>query len=190
MSELNYTVELQSGERFAGAVEARGEARVVLPLKGTLRSVTASMKVELAAEEKIFINGFQTWTYCPEYTQRDRIRSLRHLPRKGVEHYGLERYGDGYFVDYPNKKGLTHGESWCYFRRGENYRLVASLDEDPGYTLFTAIRSSTSTRTGESCRSAATARGSASTGTSTPSTSFSPRAARRRSSTRGSPRWA
>ena len=137
MSELNYVVELQSGERFAGAVEARGEARVVLPIKGTLRAVTASMKVELAAEEKIFINGFQTWTYCPEYTQRDRIRSLRHLPRRGEEHYGLERYGDGYFVEYPNKKGITHGESWCYFRRGENYRLVASLDEDPGYTLFT-----------------------------------------------------
>ena len=128
MSELNYIVELKSGERFTGSAEARGEVCVVLPLKGTLRSVTAAMHVELAEEEKIFINGFQTWTYCPEYTRRDRIRSLRHLPKKAVEHYGLERYGDNYFVDYPNKKGLTHGESWCYFRRGESFRLVASLD--------------------------------------------------------------
>ncbi len=136
MSELNYTVELQSGERFTGAAEARGELRIALPLHGTLRAVTATMKVELAGEEKIFMNGFQTWTYCPEYTRRDRIRSLRHLPRKGVEHYGLERYGDAYFVDYPAKPGVTHGESWCYFRRGETFRLIASLDERAGYTLF------------------------------------------------------
>ena len=29
MSELHYTVELTSGERFTGAAEARGEVRVV-----------------------------------------------------------------------------------------------------------------------------------------------------------------
>ena len=136
MAELHYKIELQSGERFLGSVRAEGETRVVLPLHGALRSVTAAMTVDLSAEEKIFMNGFQTWTYCPEYTRRDRIRSLRHLPRRGVEYYGLERYGDGYFVDYPGKKGVTHGESWCYFRRGERFRLIASLDEEPGYTLF------------------------------------------------------
>ena len=113
MSELNYTVELQSGERFTGAVGTGGELRVVLPLRGVLRAVTATLHVELSEDEKIFMNGFQTWTYCPEYTRRDKIRSLRHLPKKGVEHYGLERYGDNYFVPYPNRRGVTHGESWC-----------------------------------------------------------------------------
>ena len=113
MSELNYVIELQSGERLGGAAEAAGEVRVVLQLRGKLRAVTATMRVELADGEKIFMNGFQTWTYCPEYTRRDKIRSLRHLPKKGVEHYGLERYGDNYFVPYPNRRGVTHGESWC-----------------------------------------------------------------------------
>ena len=136
MAELQYTIELESGERFLGAVRAQGEVRVALPLHGRIRSVTASMLAPTAAEEKIFINGFQTWTYCPEYTRRDRIRSLRRLPKRGVEHYGLARYGDSYFVDYPDKPGHTHGESWCYFRLGERFRLVASLDEHAGYTLF------------------------------------------------------
>ena len=136
MAQLCYTVELQSGERFEGCAEARGEVRAVLPLHGVLRAVTARMKLALGADEKIFMNGFQTWSYCPEYTRADRIRSLRRLPRKGVEHYGLDRYGDYYFVDYPDRPGLTHGESWCYFRRGERFRLIASLDEAPGYTLF------------------------------------------------------
>ena len=136
MNELKYCVELQSGERFSGAAGAEGEVRVVLPLRGTLRSVTAVLALETAEEEKIFMNGFQTWTYCPEYTRSDRIRSLRRLPKKGVEHFGLERYGDEYFVDYPDRPGLTHGESWCYFRLGDRFRLIASLDEHAGYTLF------------------------------------------------------
>ena len=49
---------------------------------------------------------------------------------------GLRSYGDYFFVDYPQRPGLSHGESWCYFREGERFRLFASLDEGPGYTLF------------------------------------------------------
>ena len=48
----------------------------------------------------------------------------------------MDRYGDYHFVDYPRRAGLTHGESWCYFRRGEDFRLIASLSERAGYTLF------------------------------------------------------
>ena len=136
MAEFRYLARLQNGESFSGTAEAAGEVRVVLPLRGTIASVTATMTVETAAEEKIFMNGFQTWTYCPEYTKTDRIRSLRRLPKRGVAHYGLDRYGDEYFLDYPDKKGITHGESWCYFRLGDTYRLIASLDEEPGYTIF------------------------------------------------------
>lgn len=137
MSKLEYTVKLLAAEPIRGSAELEGQTRVVLPLRGRIESVEAKLRLETEADEKIFINGFQTWTYCPEYTRTDSIRSLRRLPRRGVEYYGLERYGDGYFVDYPERAGLTHGESWCYFRRGERFRLIASLDERPGYTLFT-----------------------------------------------------
>ena len=26
--------------------------------------------------ERVFLNGYQTWTYCPEYTKQDRIRGM------------------------------------------------------------------------------------------------------------------
>lgn len=136
MADLQYRIELSGGELRTGSAAAKGEVRIVLPLHGVLRSVTASMPLSLSPDEKIFMNGFQTWTYCPEYTAKDRIRSLRHLPRALVKHYGIDRYGDYTFVDYPNKPGLTHGESYCYFRCGSRWRLIGSLDERPGYTLF------------------------------------------------------
>ena len=89
-----------------------------------------------AADAQIFMNGYQTWTYCPEYTAKDRIRGLHGLPKAMINAWSLDRYGDYHFVDYPNKRGILHGESYCYFRTGEKFLLIGSLDETNGYTLF------------------------------------------------------
>ena len=53
-----------------------------------------------------------------------------------MEKYSFDRYGDYHFVPYSGKRGQSHGFSYCYFRRGKTYRLLASLDEAPGYTIF------------------------------------------------------
>lgn len=109
--------------------------RASLP-EGTIESVEAKIYWELNAGEKIFMNGFQTWTHCPELTARDRLRGLKFAPRAAVRYFGLDRYGDHFFVDYPDKPGHSHGESWCYFRDGDIFRLLASVNERPGYTIF------------------------------------------------------
>lgn len=135
---LQYKITLEDGREFSGKQEnLHNKVYIKLNLPtGKLRSVTAEMPLYTAGTEKIFMNGFQTWTYCPEYGKHDRIRGLSRLPRLGIRYFGLDRYGDNYFVSYPEKPGQLHGESWCYFRRGERFRLIASLDERGGYTVF------------------------------------------------------
>ena len=138
MKELNWRIELSDGQVFSGAENVTGGSLSVvcdLP-EGHIRSVTAEMLLPLTDEDRVFINGFQSWTNCPEYTSADSIRGLSHLPKAGVKYFGLDRYGDNYFVDYPQKRGTLHGESWAYARRGEEYRLLGSLDETNGYTLI------------------------------------------------------
>ncbi len=125
--EVKGTAELTSGEPLHITAD--------LPA-GKLEKAEGSVSVPLADDGHIFMNGFQTWTYCPEYTKNDRIRGIKGLPKAAIRHFGLDRYGDYYFTDYPNKKGLTHGVSYCYFREGETFRLFASLDETSGYTQF------------------------------------------------------
>lgn len=100
----------------------------------SIREITGEIIVPPA--EKMFFNGYQTWTHCPEYTKRDRIRGMQRIPRFGVRRFALDRYADYHFVDYPFKRGVLHGFSYCYFRDGGQYRLFASLDEAPGYTMF------------------------------------------------------
>ncbi len=115
----------------AGAVRIRCDAPA-----GTIQKVTAVLPWEMGEDERLFLNGYQTWTYCPEYQKRDRIRGLAHVPKFLLNKYAFDRYGDYHFIDYPNKPGKFHGFSYCYLRRGERFRLIASLDERPGYTIF------------------------------------------------------
>ena len=120
-----------------GSAEPSGNCRVTVELpRAELQTVRGRLSWQVDDDEKIFMNGYQTWTHCPEYTKKDRIRGLHGTPKAVVNSYGLDRYGDYLFVDYPNKRGITHGFSYCYFRKGDRYRLIGSLDEKPGYTLF------------------------------------------------------
>lgn len=113
----------------------QGENHIVPELPaGTLQSATAELPLIISQDEKIFMNGYQTWTYCPEYRADSRIRGLHGLPKAIIRRYSLDRYGDYNFTDYPNRRGVTHGVSYCYFRLGAHYRLLASLDETAGYT--------------------------------------------------------
>ena len=138
--KLDYTVRVQTPDgarEVRGTAELDGALRLVLDLpEGTILSAEGRCALYCSDWERIFMNGFQSWSFSPELRRSDRIRSLRHLPKAGVRHYGLDRYGDDYFVPYPDKPGFSHGESWCYFREGERFRLLASLSERAGYTLF------------------------------------------------------
>lgn len=135
---LSYEIRLEGGPTIRGTEELRpGPLHIAAELPaGRLGEVCAALRIPVAENEKIFMNGYQTWTYCPEHTRAGSIRGLKHLPKPVLDHFGLPSYGDYSFVDYPNRPGLTHGESYCYFRDGDRFRLLASLDERPGYTLF------------------------------------------------------
>ena len=137
-SLLNWKIELEDGRVFTGSGQKEGRvvtARAELP-EGVIRSVSAKIHMPATPYERIFMNGYQSWTYSPEYRRSDRMRGLKHLPAPGVKHFALDRYGDYHFMDYPGKPGMLHGYSWCYFRDDDRFRLIASLDETAGYTVF------------------------------------------------------
>ena len=117
-----------------GALGRKAAVRIAQELDGVIERAEAELTVPNVPH--IFMNGYQTWTYCPEYAPTDRIKGLHGVPKPIVNAFSLDRYGDYHFVDYPNKKGRLHGVSYCYFREGEDYLLIGSLDETNGYTLF------------------------------------------------------
>lgn len=103
---------------------------------GTLKTVRAELPWTMEADERLFMNGYQTWTYSPELDRNGKLRGTDHIPGFLRKKYAFDRYGDYHFVPYGHQKGQSHGFSYCYFRKGGQFRLVASLDETPGYTIL------------------------------------------------------
>ena len=123
---------------FEGSTELqKGVNHVVVDLPACrIEDASSTLMMPMANSEKVFMNGYQTWTVCHEYQKNSRIRGLRGLPQRVVDQFALDRYGDYHFVNYRNRPGFLHGFSYCYFRKAGFFRLLASLDETNGYTIF------------------------------------------------------
>ncbi len=116
-----------------GDLELQEINRLHLPLAEKVQA--AYVQIEIAPAEKMFFNGYQSWSWCPEVDPSDIMDSIR-LPRLAKSRFRLDRYGDYHFHKYPRKKGVFHGYSYCYFRNDETFTLFASLNEQDGYTVF------------------------------------------------------
>ena len=102
--------------------------------------LSATKKVELqsfAVEARIargctmLVNGFQTWTQSRELDPSKRMPPL-FPPSRPL----LVPYGDYGFTSYSRRRGNFHSWSWAGFNYNGKWLLLASDQEDQGYTLF------------------------------------------------------
>ena len=142
MSLINYRITVETGtgqEKLSGMAElAPGALHISCDVpEGLLRDVIADLRLEVSENDRVFVNGYQTWTYSPEFAPGD-VQWVygKKLPGALVQKFHLDRYGDLFFQRYSGKPGCFTGYSYCYVRRGEKFRLFASLDETNGYTVF------------------------------------------------------
>lgn len=47
---------------------------------GTLKAVRAELPWKMEADERLFMNGYQTWTYSPELNRNGKLRGTDHIP--------------------------------------------------------------------------------------------------------------
>lgn len=119
------------------SIKEGGEVHISASLPpGEILSIKAELPWKMKDGEKLFMNGYQTWTYTPELDRDGKLRGTDHIPSFLVKKYFFDRYGDYHFVNYGHQKGQSHGFSYCYFRQRDHFRLIASLDERAGYTIF------------------------------------------------------
>ena len=130
MTVINWKV---NGQKGSCRLQKINEITVTLDSE-VIKEARAELKVPVG--KKMFFNGFQTWTWCPEYKPTDIERGLNRASAKMIRECGSDRYGDYHFRTYSENPGQFHGYSYCYFRDGNDYRLFASLSEEEGYTVF------------------------------------------------------
>lgn len=111
-------------------------ARLTTTREICIERLRAVFECDFGESDRIFLNGYQSWTDSYEHTIHDRMRGLERVPRSLIQKYAFTQYGDYNFVNYPNMPGQLHGWSYGYLRTGPIYRFIGSLAEDSGFTLL------------------------------------------------------
>jgi alpha-galactosidase len=87
--------------------------------------------------DSVFMNGYQSWTDSREFTTGEKMDRLGLLAALTMKKYRFDCYGDYRFVKTDRRRGHFHGFSYMYLRSSSTYDLIASLDEDSAFTIFT-----------------------------------------------------
>lgn len=102
----------------------------------TIQKMYAEFEYVYNEDEKIFLNGYQSWTDSIEHDIGDKMRGISHIPCAIREKYAFSQYGDYNFADYGE---YLHGWTYGYIRRGDNYLFMGSLSEDSGFTQIITL---------------------------------------------------
>ena len=103
--------------------------------------LSAQFEYIFTARDRIFLNGYQSWTDSREKRPDGIMKGIDQIPKPLNDKYAFSQYGDYTFTRYSLKRGVMHGFSYGYIRNEDNYEFMGSLNEDCG---FTSIRTDTS----------------------------------------------
>ena len=96
-----------------------------------IQKLCAEFEYEYCENEKIFLNGYQSWTDSIEHDTDGKMRGISHIPGALNEKYAFSQYGDYNFSEYGEN---MHGWSYGYIRNEELYSFIGSLAECSGFT--------------------------------------------------------
>ena len=93
----------------------------------------------VGANDRFLLNGYQSWTDTREFTLAETEKDIYRLPRRLVDRFAFDRYGDATFYPYSKKK--LHGYD-VFYSRGEHPGFFFNCNAKNNYLLFEVERAS------------------------------------------------
>ncbi len=121
-------------EQVATESHIKLQIKPVVPIEKV--KFTMTVPYDFRSNDRIFLNGYQSWTECREHFIDDepiRLNMKQEALRRVTP---SSSYGDYNFVKYDRRKGCFHGFSYGYVRNGKDFNLFGSLSEKFGYTII------------------------------------------------------
>ncbi|MGH4119881.1 glycoside hydrolase family 36 protein [Clostridium sp.] len=101
-----------------------------------IEKLCISTNYSFKASDRIFVNGYQSWTDSREFFIDEKMKTISKLAAPIIKKYQFDKYGDYTFKKYSKKSGEFHGYTYSYIRNGENFNFIGSLTEKNGYTII------------------------------------------------------
>ena len=86
--------------------------------------------------DRIYVNGYQSWTTSREFQKTDVQRGLQGLGKYRPVWDFTHIFGDYDFQCYSKEAGVFHSYSYTYVKRAGKIILMGSLTERNGFTVF------------------------------------------------------
>lgn len=123
--QISITINSDNSQRLI--VQAYSNKNIVF------KEFKVSMPFNYNAQQRIFCNGFQSWTESDEYPISHRFKA----PNKLTAPFIIP-FGDYFFYSY--KPNTLHSFSYSYIRpsihHAQNWFFIGSLAESSGYTII------------------------------------------------------
>ncbi len=88
------------------------------------------------SKDRVFVNGYQSWTDSHERSIHEKEPHLSDLARRLNDKYQFSKYGDDEFYRLKKTKGYFHGFTYAYLRDTAAISFMGSLNESDGFTIF------------------------------------------------------
>lgn len=99
----------------------------------TIKELTLKSQIIYNPEDRIFLNGYESWTDSREFKIDDIIKPLDDSLINSRAAY----QGDYLFYRYTGEAGVLHSFSYTYVKKADgNCKVLASLSENTGFTIF------------------------------------------------------
>ena len=124
---------------YSVAVQENGkEIKFVLQPKKELELVNAYLigKYAYNDTDRVFVNGYQSWTTTREFRKGDRQEGLKKLGNIFPVHILLKLFGDYKFQKYSKDTGVFHSYSYTYVNNNGSVNLLGTVTERTGFTIF------------------------------------------------------
>lgn len=106
----------------------------------TLTKISVDIEYKFDCKDKIYVNGYQSWTDSKEYSVDQKMYSPAPLMQAILnssigKKSGISNAGDSVFWKFKRQTGKFYGISYGYVRRGQNVDIFGSFSERIGYTV-------------------------------------------------------
>lgn len=143
MKLLNIDVKCSSTIKQAYKFDGDGFLlKITSEKEATIERASVTFSFTFGEGDKLFLNGYQSWTFSREITPDFKDGTMKYCPDFIDKKFGFSMYGDRCFYKSRRLKGVNHGYTYAYIRRGNEYILFGSLAERTGYTriIFNAAK--------------------------------------------------
>lgn len=133
--ELKSSSELKNNFYELKIINQSNQLKVIIKPKKKIHieHIEFNLPFNYQKDSRIFINGYQSWTETKEYLPSEKLRDVMKLPKKILNKFSVEKYGDSTFKKY--RKEVLHSYTFSYIK-GNKTIFIGSNNENNSYLII------------------------------------------------------